>query len=114
MEPAAQRLAERMADVAIRTPDIRYVSAVDGLEHSDPGDIRALLGRQLARPVYWTQTVRALLASGVQALIECGPGKVLTGLNRRIERRADLACLALEDADAVSAALALSVESTDA
>jgi [acyl-carrier-protein] S-malonyltransferase len=114
MEPAARRLGERMADVAIRTPDIRYVSAVDGLEHSEPADIRALLGRQLARPVYWTQTVRALLADGVQALIECGPGKVLTGLNRRIERRADLACLALEEPDAVAAALALSGESTHA
>ena len=75
-------------------------------EHSEPADIRALLGRQLASPVRWTRTVRALLADRVQALIECGPGKVLTGLNRRIERRANLACLRSRIPTAVTAALA--------
>ena len=108
MEPAARRLGERLAGVVVRTPVITYVSAVDAAMHSEPSDIRALLAQQLARPVYWSKAVRALLATGVQALIECGPGKVLTGLNRRIERRTDLACLALEDPAAVQAALAAS------
>jgi [acyl-carrier-protein] S-malonyltransferase len=106
MEPAAKRMAERLAGVTIRAPDVTYYSAVDAAAHSDPEDIRALLATQLARPVRWTDAVRALLANHAQALIECGPGKVLTGLNRRIERRADLKCLALEDPAAVSAALA--------
>jgi [acyl-carrier-protein] S-malonyltransferase len=105
MQPAARRLSEHLKGVAITTPVMTYVSAVDAAVHSDPEDIRALLGRQLASPVHWTQAVRTLLASGVTALIECGPGKVLTGLNRRIERRADLACLALEDPATVNAAL---------
>jgi [acyl-carrier-protein] S-malonyltransferase len=106
MAPAAKRMAERLAGITIRAPDVTYYSAVDAAAHSDPEDIRALLGTQLARPVRWTDAVRALLANHAQALIECGPGKVLTGLNRRIERRADLQCLALEDPGAVSAALA--------
>jgi [acyl-carrier-protein] S-malonyltransferase len=106
MAPAAKRMSERLAGVTLRTPEIAYYSAVDAAAHSDPEDIRALLATQLARPVRWTDAVRALLATRVQALIECGPGKVLTGLNRRIERRADLQCLALEDPAAVSAALA--------
>jgi [acyl-carrier-protein] S-malonyltransferase len=108
MEPAARRLGERLAGIAVRAPGIAYVSAVDAAMHSEPEDIRALLARQLARPVHWSQAMRAILATGVQALIECGPGKVLTGLNRRIERRADLACLALEDPAAIKAALAAS------
>jgi [acyl-carrier-protein] S-malonyltransferase len=108
MEPAARRLGERLAGIAVRAPGIAYVSAVDAAMHSEPEDIRALLARQLARPVHWSQAMRAILATGVQALIECGPGKVLTGLNRRIERRADLTCLALEDPAAIKAALAAS------
>jgi [acyl-carrier-protein] S-malonyltransferase len=108
MEPAARRLGERLAGIAVRAPGIAYVSAVDAAMHSEPEDIRALLARQLARPVHWSQAMRAILATGVQALIECGPGKVLTGLNRRIERRTDLACLALEDPAAIKAALAAS------
>jgi [acyl-carrier-protein] S-malonyltransferase len=76
---------------------------VDALEHSDPADIRATLVRQLASPVRWTQTVRALLAVA-PTLIECGPGKVLTGLTRRIERGAQ--CYALEDPDSLAAAVA--------
>jgi [acyl-carrier-protein] S-malonyltransferase len=105
MEPAARRLHERIAAVELCAPQITYLSAVDAREHSQPEDIRALLARQLARPVRWGDAVHALLARGVQALIECGPGKVLTGLNRRIERRANLACIALEDPAAIKTAL---------
>jgi [acyl-carrier-protein] S-malonyltransferase len=108
MEPAARRLGERLAGIELRAPGIAYLSAVDAAVHSEPEDIRELLARQLARPVRWGDAVRAILATGVEALIECGPGKVLTGLNRRIERRANLACVALEDPAAVNAALTAS------
>ncbi|HEY1892436.1 MAG TPA: ACP S-malonyltransferase [Steroidobacteraceae bacterium] len=104
MGPAAQRLGERLATVDLRKPRIRFVSAVDATAHEDPADLRQLLVRQLASPVRWTDTIRALAASGIGTLVECGPGKVLTGLNRRIER--GLQCLALEDADSLQAALA--------
>jgi [acyl-carrier-protein] S-malonyltransferase len=103
MRAAAQQLSLRLEQIEVRAPVYRYISAVDGLEHSDPVDIRATLVRQLASPVRWTQTVRALLAVA-PTLIECGPGKVLTSLNRRIERSAK--CYALEDPDSLAAALA--------
>ena len=105
MGPAAQRLGERLATVDLRAPRIRFVSAVDAVQHADPADLRRLLVRQLSSPVRWSDTVRALAASGVGTLIECGPGKVLTALNRRIER--GLQSLALEDAEALDAALAV-------
>jgi [acyl-carrier-protein] S-malonyltransferase len=104
-EPAA-RLGEHLAGIAIHAPSIRYVSAVDARTYHDPQAIRALLVRQLASPVRWSQTVLALTAGGLRQLIECGPGKVLTGLNRRIERRADLECMALENEASIEAALA--------
>jgi [acyl-carrier-protein] S-malonyltransferase len=106
MRPAADRLATRLRDVPLVRPRLRYVSAVDALPHTDPDDIRQLLVRQLASPVRWQDTVRALAANGHAQIIECGPGKVLAGLNRRIEKRPDLACLALEDHAAFNAALA--------
>jgi [acyl-carrier-protein] S-malonyltransferase len=56
--------------------------------------------------VRWTDLVRALLAEGVTSLVECGPGKVLTSLNRRIDKRPDLSCSALEDAAAFTAGAA--------
>ena len=104
MGPAAQRLGERLATVEFRSPRIRFVSAADVSAHADPADLRQLLVRQLASPVRWTDTVRSLAASGIGTLIECGPGKVLTALNRRIER--GLGCLALEDAASLQSALA--------
>lgn len=103
MSSAAQRFGERLATVDFRAPRIRFVSAVDASGHEDPADLRQLLVRQLSSPVRWSQTVRALAASGTGTLIECGPGKVLTALNRRIER--GLAALALEDAVSLQAAL---------
>ncbi|HTB67389.1 MAG TPA: ACP S-malonyltransferase [Steroidobacteraceae bacterium] len=107
MAPAAQRLAVRLGGVRLVQPAIPYVSAVDARPHSQPDDIRQLLVAQLVSPVRWQDTVRALAANGVAQIIECGPGKVLTGLNRRIEKRADLACLALEDRATFEAALAV-------
>ncbi|MGA2861937.1 MAG: ACP S-malonyltransferase [Steroidobacteraceae bacterium] len=103
MREAAQQLSARLDQIEVRAPVYRYISAVDAAEHSDPADIRASLVRQLASPVRWTQTVRALLALA-PTLIECGPGKVLTGLNRRIERSAN--CYALEDPESLAAAVA--------
>ncbi len=105
MKQAAARLAERLAALSVRTPRLRYLSAVDAAEHSQPDEIRALLVRQLSSPVRWSQTLKALAATGVAQVIECGPGKVLTGLNRRIEKREGLEYPALEDMAAIDAAL---------
>ncbi len=76
MRPAAQRLQARLQELTLQQPLIRYVSAVDAAAHSQPDDIRQLLVRQLASPVRWQDTVRALAANGHRQLIECGPGKV--------------------------------------
>src|SRR5665213_479390 len=103
MREAAHRLEQRLAQIEVRRPNCRYVSAVDATEHSEPQDIRATLVRQLASPVRWPQTVRALLPAA-STLIESGPGRVLTSLNRRIERSAS--CFALEDPESLAAALA--------
>ncbi len=99
---AAQELQHKLGSIALAPPRCRYVSAMDAAAHSDPEDIRATLVRQLASPVRWTDTVRALLAVA-PTLIECGPGKVLTALNRRIERTAR--CLSLEDPESIAAAV---------
>ncbi|MGA8707933.1 MAG: ACP S-malonyltransferase [Steroidobacteraceae bacterium] len=107
LRAAAHRLEQRLAQIEVRLPSCRYISAVDALEHETPDDIRATLVRQLASPVRWPQTVRALLQQA-SLLLESGPGKVLTGLNRRIERNAR--CLALEDPESLTAALAASRE----
>jgi [acyl-carrier-protein] S-malonyltransferase len=114
MRAAAERLRERLTAAALRTPRIRYVSAVDAAAHSEPGEIAELLVRQLSSPVRWSDTLRALAASGVAQIIECGPGRVLTGLNRRIEKREGLAFLALEDPAAIDAALAATGEGSHA
>jgi [acyl-carrier-protein] S-malonyltransferase len=105
MTGAAQRFAERLARTSIRAPRIGYVSAVDARPHEDPEEIRQLLVRQLCSPVRWTDTVRYLSAAGISHIIECGPGKVLTGLNRRIEKRPGLEFLAIEDPATLAAAI---------
>jgi len=110
MRGAAERLRGRLSAVSLKAPRIRYVSAVDAAAHAEPADIRDLLVRQLSSPVRWTDTVRAIIDTGVEEVIECGPGRVLTGLNRRIERRAGLEFLALEDPASLDEALAATRE----
>jgi [acyl-carrier-protein] S-malonyltransferase len=106
MREAGARLAERLGRVKVQTPSIRYISAVDALAHAQPEEVRALLIRHLSSPVRWQDTVRALAATGLKQLIECGPGKVLTGLNRRILREGEPATLAVDGPASIDAALA--------
>jgi [acyl-carrier-protein] S-malonyltransferase len=105
LQGAAAQFRERLAQTAISTPTIRWFSAVDAAEHGTPEDIRAILERQLASPVRWTTTVLALTAAGATMLVECGPGKVLTALNRRIDRRPEINCMAIEDGASLQAAM---------
>jgi len=114
MRGAAERLRGRLSATEVRPPRIRYVSAVDAAAHTEPQEIRELLVRQLSSPVRWTQTVWAIIETGVEEIIECGPGRVLTGLNRRIERRAGLEFLALEDPASIDAALSATREGSHA
>jgi [acyl-carrier-protein] S-malonyltransferase len=106
MRDAAGRLAERLARVPLRMPSVADVYTVDVRTHASPDGIRQSLTEQLFKPVRWADTVRAMLARGATTLVECGPGKVLTSLNKRIERRPDLQMLALEDPSSMAAALA--------
>jgi [acyl-carrier-protein] S-malonyltransferase len=106
MRGAGQRLGERLASVEIRAPRIQCLSPVDIAPHHEPAEIRAHLSQQLSRPVQWWATVRAIAKAGVGQMVECGPGKVLTALNRRIEKRPGLEFMALEDPASVDAALA--------
>jgi len=106
MRGAAERLAEKLATVDVRLPNLADVYTVDVRKHSSPAGIRQSLKEQLFKPVRWADTVRAMLANGATTFVECGPGKVLTSLNRRIERRPDLKMLALEDPASIAAALA--------
>ncbi len=114
MRNAAEKFAERLATVPFRLPDVRDVYTVDVQKHASADGIRVALKEQLFKPVRWADTVRAMLASGVTTLLECGPGKVLTSLNKRIERRPDLRVLALEDPASIDAALAACKETGDA
>jgi [acyl-carrier-protein] S-malonyltransferase len=106
MQPAATQLAERLRATPISKPAVP-VYTVDSKIHSDADGIRAALVQQLVGPVRWTETVRTMLSSGANAIIECGPGKVLTGLNRRIERNKDIPMLAIEDTASLQEALKL-------
>jgi [acyl-carrier-protein] S-malonyltransferase len=104
LKPAAERLAARLADTPIAAPAIPVLHNVDVQEKPLPDAIRAALAQQAASPVRWVQTVEAIAARGVTHVVECGPGKVLAGLNRRIAP--DLQSYALTDSTDIDAARA--------
>jgi [acyl-carrier-protein] S-malonyltransferase len=103
MQPAADRLATVLKDVQIQAPTIPVINNVDVASPSDPDAIRDALVRQLYSPVRWVETIQKMAGDGVENLIECGPGKVLIGLNKRIER--NMAAQAVFDPDSLIAAL---------
>ena len=103
MEPAAARLQADLETITVNTPDVAVVQNVDGQVASDPATIKDNLVKQLYRPVLWVDCVKYLVAENVTSVYECGPGKVLSGLNKRIER--SLQGKALGSASDLAAAL---------
>ena len=102
MRPAAERLAAKLATVAIAAPAIPVLHNVDVAERGSPDAIRSALAQQAAAPVRWVETIQAFAARGITHVVECGPGRVLTGLNKRIVR--ELKSLALTDGADIDAA----------
>ncbi|MEE4484205.1 ACP S-malonyltransferase [Serratia ficaria] len=103
MKPAADKLAVALQDVAFSAPQVPVVNNVDVRTETDPEAIRSALVRQLYSPVRWTESVEFIAAQGVTSLLEVGPGKVLTGLTKRIVDT--LTAAAVNDAASLSAAL---------
>lgn len=95
LRSAAERLAEALADTAISAPTIPVLHNLDAAPRTEPTAIRAALAAQLHQPVQWTRSIQALAGQGVDHWLECGPGKVLTGLVKRSVEGARL--FALED-----------------
>lgn len=103
MRPAGERLEEVLQSVHVSAPDIPVVHNVHAREETDPQRIRELLVEQIYSPVLWTSCVKTMIDGGVLKLVECGPGKVLAGLNRRIDK--SLASYNIEEPADLEAAL---------
>ncbi len=103
MKPAADKMAVALEDVAFSTPQYPVVNNVDVKVETSPDAIRSALVRQLYNPVRWTESVEFIAAQGVEHLVEAGPGKVLTGLTKRIVDT--LTASAVNDSASLTAAL---------
>ena len=99
MKPAAEKLAEYLKNVTINTPKIPVIHNADVVSYNESVQIKDALVRQLYSPVRWVETVQAIYAQGVSNSAECGPGKVLAGLTKRIV--AELPCTAFTSDEAV-------------
>ena len=100
MRPAAEKLREKLASTALNTPKIPVLNNVDVRVETDVDRIRDALVRQAFGPVRWVECVQAIKAMGVSTLVECGPGKVLAGMVKRID--ADMLGVALFDPASLS------------
>lgn len=103
MEPAAQKLDEQLQNTAIDTPKMTLIHNVDVASHSAPEVIRNALKEQLYKPVRWADSIKFMHDQGVTCFVECGPGKVLVGLNKRIAKDADH--LSIYDPETLNTAL---------
>ena len=101
MRPAADRLSVRLEATAVKPPDTTIIHNVDVSDHQNGGDIRSALVRQMYSPVRWIETIELFAAQGITQLIECGPGKILSALVKRIDRSLD--CQALADGAGIRA-----------
>ena len=93
MRPAAERLRERIAAISVAAPKVPVIQNIDVASFNDPAAIKDALVRQLYGPVRWIETIKALADAGMKHVIECGPGRVLAGLNKRIDDRIQAASI---------------------
>ena len=100
MRPAAERLRERIQSLQVRAPSIAFLNDVDAASETEPARIRDAMSRQLYNPVRWVDIVKAMAAHGATQVVACGPGGVLTGVNRRANP--DLKAVALKDAQSLT------------
>lgn len=103
MQPAADKMKQQLQQVALQSPKIPVLHNADVETHSDATDIKEILVRQLTAPVRWVDTIKAFAASGITHVVECGPGKILAGLNKRIDQ--NLQQLSLADSEATRQAI---------
>ena len=103
LKPAADVLQKALDEIQIKAPQATLINNVDVAYPTDPTAIRSALVRQAWHPVRWVETVQAMKAQGITHIVECGPGKVLTGLAKRIDR--DLVAVAITDPASLDAAL---------
>jgi [acyl-carrier-protein] S-malonyltransferase len=89
MKPADEKLAAALAEVPMQRPRVPIWSNVDAQPHSDPDEIRQLLVRQVVSPVLLEKSLRGLLGAGIERFYEIGPGTVLAGLLKRMQRKID-------------------------
>ena len=100
---AGEALAEALAAAEFVKPEIRVIAASNAEPYGDGDDIRARLSRQVYAPVRWVETINAMLGGGADSIIECGPGKVLAGLMRRIDK--SVASAYIDSTDSLQTAL---------
>ena len=103
MKPAGEKLAEAISGMEIKTPAIPVVHNVHAQTEADPEKIRSLLIEQIYSPVQWSSCVKSMIEHGASQVVECGPGKVLSGLNRRIDK--SLSSFSLEEPDSMDSSL---------
>lgn len=103
MQPAGEKLAGAISLIDLSTPVIPVIHNVHAKAESDPDKIAALLVEQISSPVQWTRCVQSMIDLGVQRVVECGPGKVLSGLNRRIDK--SLSSYSIEEPDSLDNSL---------
>jgi len=106
MGSAAEGLAAELAKTEIKEPSCAVYSNVTGARHGDAESIRVLLGRQLTEPVLWQGAIEGMMADGVRSFVEIGPGRILTGLQRKIDRKAECVNVrTAEDVETLGAAV---------
>jgi [acyl-carrier-protein] S-malonyltransferase len=103
MKPAAEKLAADLATIAFLKPDVSVINNVDVSAETSADAIKDALVRQLYSPVRWTETVQKLAGDGITETFEFGPGKVLTGLAKRIDK--SVSCKAINDLDSISSVI---------
>lgn len=103
MQGAGEALTDALDVASFNAPEITVVAASDATPYTDGPDIRVRLSRQVYAPVRWVDTIAAMVAGGATSVIECGPGKVLAGLMRRIDK--SVACAYIDSSDSLDKAL---------